>query len=386
MPTHRLLRTALLLTIGLLLTGGARPVLAQGRATPVLVEPVRAVELQARRMVTGELRAVRRSSVAAQEPGVVTELPVREGQLVEPGATLARLDARRLQIMLDQVVADSAATAALQQEREAELTWKQRDLDLLQASFDRGAANRRELEDAETQVAVARARVLQIQGQVDLNEARAELLRQRLEDTVIVAPFRGVVVARHVELGEWLGEGDPVVELVSAGPIEVWLDVPQRLLAPVREIDLPVSVVVEATGGTVEAKDRRIVPVVDVRARTFTLVARLDNEDDHLSPGMSVTAWVPTAGMAEHLVVPKNAVLRNEVGSHVFVARASGESGHAAMPVPVQVLFGEADWFAVSAAGLVPDDLVVVEGNERLFPMMPVAPVRGGDAAAGGAG
>jgi hypothetical protein len=67
----------------------------QRQATAVRVEAAQIEHLQSRRMVTGALRAVRRSDVAAQEPGVVLELPVREGQMVEQGAMQRPRSVRR---------------------------------------------------------------------------------------------------------------------------------------------------------------------------------------------------------------------------------------------------------------------------------------------------
>src|SRR5687768_3804115 len=105
---------ALLACSSALAQGG--PPAAQVRVDGVRLEPI--VEM---RMVTGDLRAVRRSTVASQEGGVVIEFSIEVGQLVEAGAVLARLDSRRLEIMLQQAEADLEAAEATIAERQVDL-------------------------------------------------------------------------------------------------------------------------------------------------------------------------------------------------------------------------------------------------------------------------
>ncbi len=81
----------------------------------------------------------------------------------------------------------------------------------------------------------------------------------------------------------------------------------------------------------------------------------------------------------ERLLVSRNAILRNEAGAFLYVARqppgAAGGEAARAVPLRVTVSFGVGDRVVVQGAGLAEGDLVVVEGNERLFPMMPVIPI-----------
>jgi multidrug efflux pump subunit AcrA (membrane-fusion protein) len=108
---------------------------------------------------------------------------------------------------------------------------------------------------------------------------------------------------------------------------------------------------------------------------------------------MSVTAYIPTGRAVEQLTVHKDAVMRNAAGAYLYVARGGGAEESAggpavAAPVQVDVKFPVGDRVVVTAAGLQAGDLVVIEGNERLFPMMPITPLAkgagAGPAAAGG--
>jgi RND family efflux transporter MFP subunit len=371
----------------------ATPCLAQGGppAKAVTVDPVRLEPVREHRRVTGELRAMSRSKVAAQEPGLVIEFPVREGDHVATGDVLIRLDSRRLSLELDALKADQRAVESLIEERTANKVWRERELELYRQSMERGAANLKEVLDAESEASMARARVTWAERQREVLRARAELLGVRVADMTIAAPFDGVVVNRHVELGEWVSEGEAAVELVSSGRVEAWLDVPQRFYGAVAGEQVSIALRVEATDQTISVTDRRVIPVVDPKARSFMVVAAIDNADAKLTPGMSVTAWLPTGQLTEQLTVSKDAVLRNEAGAYVYVARGGGDEGAggsaSAVAVSIQVLFPVADRVVVTSRDIRAGDLAVVEGNERLFPMMPVIPhVQEGGASAAAAG
>ena len=332
-------------------------------------EAVRLESVQQHRRVTGELRAVRRSQVATKEAGLVIALPVREGMRVRAGDVLAALDASVLDLDLERAQADAEAAAGITEERDATRAWREKELELYRKSAQRGAANVKEILDAESNFTIASARARQAARLVDVALARVALLEKRLVDMTVTAPFDGVVLARRAELGEWVDTGDALVELVSAGEIEAWLDIPQRYFTVVAEQQVRITLALDASSHTVTAERIRIIPQVDPRSRSFIVILTLDNRQGRLTPGMSLTAWVPTEGRSDQLTISSDAVLRNDVGAFVYVARR-GESGapSEAVPVSVQVRFPIEDRVVVEAPGLNPGDLVVVEGNERLFP------------------
>lgn len=360
------------------------PSFAQGGApAAVTVEAVRLDSVQEQRLFTGEFRAQRRSKVATQEPGLVRELPIVEGQQVKAGDVLARLDARRLEVSLRQIEADEQTIAALIEERSVTLDWRKRDLELYQSSYERGAANPKELFDAQSEVRIAEARLRESERQRDVIRVRAELLQERLEDQTIKAPFDGVVVIKHCELGEWVGEGDAVAELVSRGRIEAWLDIPQRFYDKIAGKSIEIAIGLSREREIVHRGEARVIPLMDPRARTFDLVAQMDDRAGMLTPGMSIRAWVPTGEVADRLTVHHDAVLRNDAGAYVFVARSAGPTTNA-VPVPVVELFPWNERVVVRSDELKPGDQVIVEGNERLFPMAPVAPMEAPVNGAGG--
>ncbi|MFB3104978.1 MAG: efflux RND transporter periplasmic adaptor subunit, partial [Pseudomonadales bacterium] len=222
---------------------------AQGPpAAAVRVDPVRMERVQERRMITGDIRAVRRSRIAAQEPGIVVEMPVREGEIIEKNTLLAQLDSSRLSIELRQLEANQQVLKSALRERQLLLQLERNDAESMRAAYERQGANAKEMRDADTAVSVAQARLAQAEHQIDVLKARIDLLTKRVADMGIRAPFSGLVVAKHTDIGEWVGEGDAVVELVSVDAVEVWLDVPQQYFDWVRGDNYSVAIEIESTG------------------------------------------------------------------------------------------------------------------------------------------
>ena len=359
--------------------------------SPVKVAEVTREELAPRKRVFGELRAARRATIAAEEGGIVREVLVREGQRAEAGAVLVRMDDTRLTLQLAANTAALAAAKATVGEREATIAREERTIDLLKRAAAEGGTNPREMSDAESDLAVARAQAEQARAAVTVIEQQGALLERRIADLAVKAPYAGVVTMRHADVGAWIADGGAVVDFVGTGELEAWFDVPQELLKSARQLvadsassttrALPIEI--ETAGGDeLPATRIRVIPSIDPRSRTFVTILTVIDRDGVLAPGLALTAYVPAGAVAPRLVVPKDAILRGDAGPYVFAVR-----GGMAMPVNVRVAFPIGDRVALEAgAALEPGVQVVVEGNERLMPMSPVAPIAAGGAGAVGAG
>jgi RND family efflux transporter MFP subunit len=357
--------------------------------TPVRVATVGEEALAPRKRVFGELRAARRATIAAEEGGIVREVLVREGQPAEAGAVLVRMDDTRLTLQLAANAAALAAAKATVGEREATIAREERTIELLKRAAAQGGTNPREMSDAESAVAVARAQAEQARAAVTVIEQQAALLERRIADLTVKAPYAGVVTMRHADVGAWIADGGAVVDFVGTGELEAWFDVPQELLKSARQLvadsassttrALPIEI--ETAGGDeLPATRIRVIPSIDPRSRTFVTILTVIDRDGVLAPGLALTAYVPAGAVAPRLVVPKDAILRGDAGPYVFAVR-----GGMAMPVNVRVAFPIGDRVALEAgAALEPGVQVVVEGNERLMPMSPVAPIAAGGAGAAG--
>ncbi|MFT6833669.1 MAG: RND family efflux transporter MFP subunit [Planctomycetota bacterium] len=343
-------------------------------------------ETQAREAVTGSLRAAQDAELAAREEGAVMAIRAREGRFVRVGEPIVEIDMRRLAAQRAGVAATLAEAEAAGIRAGVEADDADLDLVAIEAAAKAGSGvSDREVRRARTLAKSLRASVSAAEKRAEALVAELDLWDLRIADATLRAPFDGTVVEVHVEVGEWVSPGTPLVRLVSTGDIEVWLDLPERLMASLAGI-VPSSgagtgqIEVRAGGRSAVADRIRAVPRVNPGTRTFPLVATLGGEDAAgLSPGMSASAWIPVGELQSTLMVPKDSLVYRPAGVAVMTVAGRDEGGASvggtAAMVPVKVLFESENDVAVEIAegGLQPGAVVIVEGNERLFPGTPVS-------------
>ncbi len=337
----------------------------------VYVTTVKLEPAQNGALATGTLRATSRADVAAREPESVTEVLVDEGDQVNAGDVLARLNGDRLKAQILETEAQIRSAEKIVNQRAAELVRANTDLKMKEGLRDDKAISQSEFLDAQSQATVAEAMSEAAAETVSEAKSRIDLLKIRTKDLEIKAPFSGIVAERHVEPGEWLSAGAPVVTLVTTNPVEAWMSVPERFLRDVNEQPMDIRVRLSSSGEVFAPKAVKIVPDVDRRSQLFTVVATLDNKDGMLAPGQSITGAVPVGKNEDHFSFPVDALLRSRLGDFVFVVDSSAEGP---MPsgkkVPVEIHFERDEMIYVKAAnaGLKKGDKVVTEGNDRLQP------------------
>lgn len=335
----------------------------------VIVVPVARETVQEKRQVVGTLRAVHRADVAAQESGAVMDVKVDVGDEVEEGGVILSLDDRRIKVSLEEARSMQTAAVALVDERKAEETRAERDLEMKEGLFRKRAVSESEFLDSQRQASVAAARVKAAEDEAAATASSLEMMEIRLADLVVKAPFTGRVVERHVDPGEWIAPGDPVVTLVSSGTVEAWLNVPERFIGAVGGGENALRIVADGSGISSEAKRVKTVADIDPVTRLFSVVVEIDDEKGAMAPGMSVHAELPVGDAGEYLAVPVDAVLDTFQGSTVFKAVPSSKGGMpTAERIAVVVKFRRDGKAYVESDSLKPGEQVVVEGNERLFP------------------
>jgi len=363
---QRMLAVALGAVIVSLTAPGAR---AQNGPPPakVVLEEARTERLVNARGVTGEIRSRLRSELAAQVAGLVLELRVEEGDGVEQGDTVARLDDERAQAQLERAQSEVAAAEAEIDQYNAELDEARRDLERLRQLEERGSVNPAQMDAAATLVSSRRA--LLAGARADLRTARADvsLARRVLEDMTITAPFAGRVVRKSTEVGQWVGAGEAVCTIVSLDALEARIDVPEGILGALQSSSEPVELLLPAVAGPMRGSVLSVVPEADSLSRLFPVRLTVEDPEGVLRPGMSLTAMVPTGERRELLTVSKDAVLRNDAGEFVYINRNG-----AAQVAPIQRRFAVGDRVVIRSPVISAGTQVVVDGNERLFPGQPL--------------
>lgn len=342
----------------------------------VRVGQVQLQSLQIRQEVIGRLKEVRRAVVASEQPGRVIEVLVEEGEaVVEKTTVLARIDDIWARIEQDATRARLQQAKAGLAEAQAQLQLAQRDREYLDGLLAAGSAKPKEAADAHTTEAEKLAGVDRAEAEVLAAEAELNRSHEQLVRLTVSAPFDGWVIRKMTEVGQWVNQGDPVAEIISRGMIDAVVDVPEAVINQV-EVDSTVEVYVEPLAEIVTGRVVVINPSGSPTARTFRVKIRIDDQQSRLKPGMSLLAMIPTSKRASVLTVPRDAVNRSDSGTMVWA-----ELGGVAVPVPVNVLFGEGDRYAIhprneannpGGSRLTDQTNVVVEGAERLFPRRPL--------------
>ena len=290
-------------------------------------------------------------TVAAETSGRVLDLQVEHGDRVRAGQVLARLEAKATAAEVAQAQARVKST---------ETALRQAELDL-----ERGVA----LAGADgivSQDDVDRWTLARDSRQAEVAEAKAALLvmRERLDDMEIRAPFAAVVSERHVEKGSWVSAGSPVFRLVAADRLKAQAAVTSTDRLRIR-LGNPATFHTDALRDVAfPAQLRFLGQEADAATATFLVEAEIDPraaeaDPDSLLAGLQGTLKVVLA-THEGLLVPRTAVLSTSAGSHVFVI----EDGRAAKrAVDLDVVDGRR---AAVLSGLQAGDRLVVQGQHRL--------------------
>lgn len=381
-------------------------------ASAVVVVPVERRVVPVTLTLVGSVLPNTRSVIASELAGVVEELVVNEGDLVAQGAALCRLRDTTRRLLYEQAKAElgeyeaqlaefeagtrkeeiDQARAEMEEAKALDEKWR-RELERVKRLRDQGSASMKEYNDTVSDATAAQQRFTQTKATYDLAvagprkeeiararfavEARRALLtklKYDLDQTVIRAPFAGYVTEKRTELGQWLNEGGPVVELIDLETVLIRVDVPESAISAAK-VDTEVSIVIDALNVTLRGRIAHIIPQADKKARTFPVEIALPNPSRQLKSGMFVRARVPAGPTEESLVVPQDAVLHRQ-GSDVvvMVVPSPAGEGQMGMPVPVELGAQTGDWIAVRSPMLQQGLPVVVKGHDRIYGPMPVIP------------
>lgn len=336
-------------------------VLAQP-AELVQVERVKEEPLRQTVPVIGRLVSLRSGNIAARIAGPVEEITVEVGDRVRKDQVIATLDAEVL-------TADQRLAQSELEEAKAEFSTWTAEAEQARTELKRQAGLRKSVafsqakfEDAQKKMAVAAARVQRAEANIQIKRAAVERKTLDVNYAQIRAPYDGVVVRRHTEVGAYVDRGDPLVRLVGDRLLEVEAEVPYKRLT-----GLPIGRMVNITlddGSRHKAKVRSILPSENPLTRTRTVRFEPDfaKTASALAESQSVTVAVPIGVERRVLTVHKDAILKRPHGDIVFVI-ADGT----AMARPVR-LGAEIGSSIEVLSGLKAGEQVVVRGNERLNP------------------
>ncbi len=344
----RLLVASFSLTLPLLVLAQAPP--------PLQVRYTEAREHNLRRSIVlpGSVEARTSSLVASEVAGPVAELKAREGTRVSAGQVLARLRTTSLELQLQ-------AAQASHKEASARLKLAEKTLERSRELFESKILSQQQLDVQLQEYEAWRGRTEQL-------EAEIARLQHDIDCATIRAPFAGVVVREHTEVGQWVSEGGPVVELLALDELEIRIEVPERYF---RELKVGVSaqVTFEALPETdFFGRILAVIPRADAQARTFPVKIGVRNPHRRIGVGMLARVALAVGEPYVATLVPKDAIVTR--GDRRFIYLLNEDSTVAEVAVETGTAVG--GWVEVNSP-VRPGQKVITRGNERLMPGMTVA-------------
>ena len=264
-------------------------------AAPVEATTVKTGEIAAFYTGTASLEAEEEALVVAKTGGIVIEILAEEGQYVEEGQPLVKLDDERLTLELSRA---EAALSKLRQDYE-------RNEDLYQKSL------------------ISAVEYERIKSEYETQKAARDLAQLEVTYTTVRAPFSGIVSERLIKKGNMVATHAPTFRLTDFDPLLAVMHVPERELNKLRKGQRAELRLDALYGEVFTGVIKRISPIVDPTTGTFKVTIEVRDRSRQLKPGMFGRIRIVYDTRTDVLLVPKEAILAEDDESAVYVVRDS---------------------------------------------------------------
>lgn len=281
---------------------------------------------------TAPIEAFAEADVIAKVEGEVREVLVEEGDEVEKGQILARLDGDRLRL---------------------ELNESQARLRKLQSDFQRN-------QDLQEKGLISEGDFEKLRYDLEALQASHNLASLELNYTRIRAPINGVISERYIKLGNTIRVGDQIFRVTSFDPLVAYLHIPERAYRQLAA-GQPVSIDIDALAGEpFLANVTRVSPIVDPDTGTFKITIEISDTERRIKPGMFGRMSIVYDQHENALQIPRSAIVEEAGATSVFVVEEN-----IAVRKPVQTGFGGNGMIEI-VDGLDDGDHVVTMGQVGL--------------------
>ena len=316
MKTTPMLRTTLFfcaLSLAACKKPNSAPEAGSTKQTEIALPPVKVEtgSIEHRQMpryltLTGSVYADRQSDIAANVAGRVTNTYVERGMPVKQGQVIAVVDSRAAGFQVAAAVAQSQAA-------QTQVNLAKQDCERADTLFAQGAIAKSEFERLKSQCTAQLYTA-------NAAQANADLANKSASDTIIRAPFDGIIGERFVNVGEYVQPPTRVASVFAVNPVRVSLSVPEPAVALVKEgqtLELQVS---SYPGKSFPATVRFVSPALRPNTRDLIVEASAKNDAGELRPGMFATAKL-AVGEDEQPTVPISAIKVEGTVRRLFLAR-----------------------------------------------------------------
>jgi RND family efflux transporter MFP subunit len=319
---------------------------------PVVVSAVEMKMVSDQISLIGTTEAAAESTVASEVSGIVEYFPAKEGNFVNKGQLIVKLNSEETDLRI------KAAKAQRDKIKES-LLFAQKELDRFTKLKESNSIASNKYDEVLYNYNA-------LTQELKKSEAEIETLMYEQKRKEVFAPISGFVAKEHIEVGEWVNAGGAVVTIVDLGRIKISVDVPERY-AVLLSSKSDVKVSIRSLPGKIFAgKVQSVLPSGNSGSRTYPVRIFIPNPGMKIKGGMEAAVLFSLDGGKNALLVQKDAVVPAGDNKIVFTVK-DGK----ALPVMVKVL-GYYDGNAAVEGDLKPGDKIVIRGNERLRPGQPV--------------
>lgn len=241
-------------------------------------------------LVSGSLLANETATLFPEINGKLVFLNITEGESIEKGRLIAKINDNELQAQLKKINLNSA----LLQEK----------LNRLNELLKIKAISKEEQEDA--------------QNNLESNLADAEIIKAQIEKTQIKAPFNGIIGLKNISEGAIVSTSSPIAELKQVQPIKIDFSIPEKYATLIKK-NQTIYFTLNENPQKLNGKISAINPNIDVASRTIQIRAIADNSKGKLIPGSFANVTIPFNGKENSIIIPTQAVIPILKGKKVFV-------------------------------------------------------------------
>lgn len=232
-------------------------------------------------------------TISAELAGIVEQVSIDQGSVVQENQMIAQIDTERLSLNY-QLKRSNFELATQDYKREKQLVKKKISTD---------------------------AKLSTLKNKRDVSKLMLQLAKLDLERSKVVSPISGVIKNKYIESGEYIGKGAKLVEVFDISRVLAVINIPERDIRFVKR-GKRVQVSVEAyPSRKFSGKIKNIGLEADKKSRSFEIEALVDNEEQLLLPGMLIRVHMLKFNLNNQIVIPRHTIQESESGSFVYIVK-----------------------------------------------------------------
>lgn len=298
-----------------------------------MASPSQGGEVRTLLNATGYVTARRQATVSSKITGKVVQLNVEEGMKVEAGQVLATLDATNVEASLNLAKAQLESARKSLEETKPNLVFAKQELERITGLVKSRATSISDLNRAQAEVQALEAKLIRQAAEVEVADRQVATWTQQLDDTIIRAPFGGIVTTKNAQPGEMISPMSVggftrtgICTLVDMSSLEIEVDVNESYINRV-ESGAPVTATLDSyPDWQIPCKVIAIIPTADRQKATVKVRVGFVKLDPRILPDMGVKVAFQSSetekksgAVATGVIVPKNAVQHDQGKDVVWV-------------------------------------------------------------------